>query len=141
MEFYLVPHSFITRTLPHLVKFLEKSEYWSNGRASIDDIVGFLYSGQMNLWVGVYEGGIVVGYLMTEVKQYPKKKLLNVQYCAADTGVLDKAGEKIFGILEQFARDGGCSGIEFFGRPGWAPHAKSQGFDTRTVVYEKHFEV
>ena len=136
----LIPYGSLWQVLPHLADSLHKSEFWSRGRASVDDIVRFLYVGQMYLWY-VYDSTQVglQGYLITEVKEYPRKKMLVIQYCAGDTGVLEDSAEVVFNTLERFAKDAGCAGVEFFGRPGWTPHAKKRGYDVQTVVYEKHF--
>jgi hypothetical protein len=41
---------------------------------------------------------------------------------------------------DRIARDAGCAGIEFFGRPGWEPHVKKRGYTVKTVVFEKFFD-
>ena len=47
---------------------------------------------------------------------------------------------KAYEILEKFAKDNGCAGIELIGRPGWSRHVAKQGFDTKSVMYQKFFE-
>lgn len=135
-----VPYGKLCYVLPHLVENLHKSELWTKGRASVDDIIRFLYLGQMHLWY-VFDPDTQAedGYVITEVKEYPRCKMLVVQYCAGDIGVLEGSRDVVFNTLERFAKDAGCSGVEFFGRPGWTPHAKQHGYTVRTVVYEKHF--
>ena len=65
--------------------------------------------------------------------------MLAVQYCAGDVGVLDAAGAAVFKTLESFAQDGGCAGIEFYGRKGWLPRVKQFGYRMNTAVFEKYF--
>jgi hypothetical protein len=140
-EFSLVPFGQISYVVPALLANLEKSQFWTKGRANVDDIVRFILTGQMNLWVLFdTESSMVEGHVITEIKEYPQCKMLVVQYCAAEPHLLDQVGDKVFGILEQFGEACGCKGIEFFGRPGWGPHVKQRGYVTRTVVYEKHFK-
>ena len=142
LEVSLVPHGQISYVLPSLIKYFQISESWSNGRANIDDIVKFLFTGQMMLWaVFDEEDKQIYGHYITEVKQYPQKKMLVVQYCSGESGHMQFVEDKAFDLLDHFARDAGCSGIEFFGRPGWRPYAKKYGYSVQTVVYEKHFEV
>lgn len=138
LDVALVPHGNLTRVIPTLVQHLAKSELWTGGRASVDDIVGFLYSGRMNLWL-VYEPSSreSYGYVITEVKDYPQCKRLVVQYCAGHANHMRYVEDRMHFILESFARDAGCTGIEFFGRPGWAPYARKFGYTKHSVVYEK----
>jgi hypothetical protein len=139
-EISLVPFGYLHTVLPAITPFLDRSEFWSHGRSSIDDIIKFLYTGQMHLWV-VYEGEFehMHAYLITEIKQYPQAKMFTIQYCAGDPGVLKASGSKVFSTMESAARDSKCAGIEFFGRPGWGQYVKEFGCTVQTVVYEKHF--
>lgn len=139
-EFSFVPYGVLYRFIPALTPNLAKSEFWTHGKASIDDIIRFLYTGQMTLWVLYDADPIAVSvYVITEIKTYPQARMLVFQYCAGDYGALANAGDLIFTALEQYARHTGCSGIEFFGRPGWGPYAKKHGCTVKTVVYEKYF--
>lgn len=135
----LVPFGYYHKVLPSLVRCLEVSALWSRGRASVDDIIAFLYSGQMNLWMIWEDANEPDGYVITEVKQYPQSKMFVMQYCAGDYGMLEGAGDIAFNVFEQFAKDMGCAGIEFFGRPGWKQIAAKHGYSIQTTVYEKHF--
>jgi hypothetical protein len=135
----LVPFGYLHAVLPQLSAQLQKSEFWTNGRASVDDIIRFLYNGHMQLWIAHVDGQQFLGYVITEIKEYPRCKMLVMQYCAGDTGSLEDVGDLVFETLERYAKDAGCSGIEFFGRPGWTPHAKKHGCTVQTVVYEKYF--
>jgi hypothetical protein len=136
----LVPYGNICRAIPTLVPCLEKSELWTKGRACIDDIIRFILTGQMQLWfVFDPDAPDKYAYLATEIKQYPQSKMLVVQYCAGDTGTLATSRDICFEMLEKFAKSMSCLGIEFFGRPGWTPHAKKHGYTNKTVVYEKYF--
>ena len=137
----LVPHGRISFLLPVLLENLAKSELWTKGRATIDDILTFLYTGQMNLWAIYSEDGKVHAFIITEIKQYPRCKMLISPYTAGDYGVIDAAEDITLTTLEQFAKDTGCSGIEAIGRIGWKSRAKKHGFLAATMVYEKYFEV
>jgi hypothetical protein len=138
----LIPYGQISYFVPSLVKYFKESEGWANGRASVDDIVRFALTGQMQLWV-VFESendNAIHGYVMTEIKQYPKSKMFVIQYCAMDPNHMQYVEESMHATADRFARDAGCAGIEFFGRPGWEPHVRKRGYTKKTVVYEKHFD-
>lgn len=135
-----IPYGQLSYVLPKLVHNLEKSELWTRGRASVDDIVKFLYTQYMQLWaIHDPEHEDIWGYVITELKQYPKCKMLVIQYSAGDYGSLELSGDVVFEELEEFAKAEGCQGIEFFGRPGWRNHARKHGCTAQTVVYEKYF--
>lgn len=141
LDFTLVQYGNVSYLIPSLVQYLEKSERWSGGRANIDDIVRFVMNGQMQLWaVFDPQDSRVYGFVITEIKPYPRKTMLVVQYCAGESNHMQYGEDKIFAVLDKFAVDAGCSGIEFFGRPGWEPHVKKRGYTKKTVVYEKHFD-
>ena len=140
LEVNLVPPGQISLCVSSLMKYLKKSEAWTRGRANVDDIIGFVYSGRMNLWL-IYdpETKIAYGYLITEVKPYSRLTMLNVQYCAGEPQHMKLCEDKVWSIMESFAKDAGCAGIEFFGRPGWGPYAEKRGFNVRTHIYERFF--
>jgi hypothetical protein len=137
----LVPYGQISYMVSPLIKYLQKSEDWTKGRSSIDDIVRFVLTGQMQLWV-VYEpeSQEIYGYVITEIKQYPQSKMFVIQYCAMESNHMKYVEDVMHETADRFARDAGCSGIEFFGRPGWEPHVKKRGYTVKTVVFEKFFD-
>jgi len=139
MNMFLVPVGQIHKALPALMLHLETSAEWTNGRAGVDDLVRFVVNGQMQLWVVVDEDKIL-GHTITEVKQYPQCKMLVVQYCAMQTGTLEEVEDHMQDLASRFAKDAGCAGIEFIGRPGWRNTANKYGYTTRSVTYQKFFK-
>jgi hypothetical protein len=137
----LVPYGQISYMVQPLIKYLQKSEDWTKGRSSVDDIVRFVLTGQMQLWV-VFdpETQEIHGYVITEIKQYPQSKMFVIQYCAMEPNHMKYVDEVMHETADRFAKDAGCAGIEFFGRPGWEPHVKKRGYTVKTVVFEKFFD-
>lgn len=135
-----VPYGRITAVLPQLLPYLVESERKTHDRNDVDDIVKNLYSGQDLLWA-VYEEGTekVVGFVITEVRQYPQNKMLLLKFTAGDIGVLSGVEELVFTTLERFARDTKCDGMEAIGRFGWKPQMKKYGYTAYMVLYEKIF--
>ena len=136
----LVPPGQVAQVLPALLPFLNVSAKWTDGRANADDILRFVLNGQMHLWA-VVEDNAVQGHVVTEIKQYPQCKLLVIQYCAMEPGTLERVEDTMQDIAGRFARDAGCAGVEFVGRPGWRSTARKYGYDVHHVVYQKLFEV
>ena len=135
----LVPPGQVTFWITRLTKYLRESAKWSHGRCNVDDIVRFIINGHMQCWAVIDEDFEPYGYVVTEIKQYPLCKMLVIQYTAGEANHMKYAEDTMYAVLDKFGRDGGCAGIEFFGRPGWTPHVKKHGYDVKSVVYQKFF--
>lgn len=139
MKASLVPPGMVSSVIPALLPYLRKSEEWTRGRATVDDILRFVLNGQMQLWIG-HEENTIYGHVVTEIKDYPQCKMLVVQYCAGEPNHMQYVDGEIFDLLDRFAKDAGCAGIEFVGRPGWRKQAEKYGFEVRSVMYQKFFK-
>ena len=139
MEISLVAIGRVAGLIPSLLPYLKESQDWTRGRATVDDILRMVLNGQMQLWV-VYQDGIVYGHVVTEIKQYPQCKMLTIQYCAMQSGTLEQIEDKMHETAENFARDAGCKGIEFVGRPGWRKTGNMYGYNVQSVMYQKFFK-
>lgn len=139
MKASLVPPGMVSNVIPALLPYLRESEKWARGRATVDDILRFVFTGQMQLWIG-HEENTIYGHVITEIKEYPQCKMLIVQYCAGEPNHMQYVDDEIFDLLDRFAKDTGCSGVEFVGRPGWRKQAEKYGFEVRSVMYQKFFK-
>lgn len=139
MNISLVPIGQVAGVMPSLFPFLAESVKWSRGRVVVDDILRFVLNGQMQLWA-VHEGDKAYGHIVTEIKQYPQCKMLTIQYCAMEPGTLESVEDEMQKTAQQFAKDAGCVGIEFVGRPGWGKTGEKYGYAVQSVVYQKFFE-
>ena len=139
MNISLVPPGYVAGVIPALLPYLHESQEWTRGRALVDDLLRLVLTGQMQLWV-VFDGGQIFGHVITEIKDYPRCKMLTIQYCAMETGTLDEINEKMQDVATRFAKDAGCAGIEFVGRPGWRATAREYGYTVQSVMYQKFFE-
>jgi hypothetical protein len=139
MRMALIPPGMVAQTISALLPYLTKSQEWTRGRSTVDDILRFVLNGQMHLWVG-HEEGKIYGHVITEIKDYPKCRMLVVQYCAGEPNHMQYVDEEMFDLLDRFAKDAGCSGIEFIGRPGWRKQAGKYGFEVQSVMYQKFFK-
>jgi len=136
MNISLVPHGNIAQLIPALWPYLAESEAWTRGRATVDDILRFVFTGQMHLWA-VHDEGSIMGHIVTEIKEYPRCKMLVIQYCAMEPGTLEKVDDQMQTLAHDVAVKAGCAGIEFVGRPGWRNVAKKHGYAVQSVVYQK----
>ena len=140
MKLALIPYGQVSQLIPSLLPFLEESQAWARGRANVDDMVRFILTGQMMLWA-FFDEEKVYGHMITEVYPYPRMQMLVVQYLASEVGTMAEAEDLTHETLARFAKDAGCAGIEFVGRPGWGKTAKAHGYEVQSVKYQKFFEV
>lgn len=136
----LLPPDWIDGLWDQLLPYMQETAYRSRGRVSVEDLKEFIHTGYMNVWA-VYdeETNKVCGHFMTEVKQYPKMKMLVVQYAAMLPNHMEQIEDRMQVLAESFAKDAGCEGIEFVGRPGWKNHATKYGYTAQSVMYQKFF--
>jgi len=80
MGITLVAPGQVAGIVPALLPYLQESAGWSRGRVTTDDLLRFVLNGEMQLWA-VHENGNGYGHVITEIKQYPRLKMLTVQYC------------------------------------------------------------
>ena len=80
LEIAFIQYGSIAGTIPAILPYLAESSKRSRGRVSVDDILRFLFSGEMQLWV-VFDSDTqeAHGHFITEVKQYPQCKMLVIQ--------------------------------------------------------------
>ena len=139
MKISYVPIGHIAGLVPALLPYLAKSEAWSGGRVSKDDLLRLILTDMVQLWV-VHENADIHGFFGLEVKLYPRCKMLTIQYCAMETGMLEKVQDEMMVIASDLAERSGCAGVEFIGRPGWKKVADSNGYSVQSVMYQKFFK-
>ncbi len=100
---------------PLVVDHLKKAVPHSEGEMEPEDMLPELIKGEMQLWFSV-EDRTVTAAMVTQIIPYPRKKVLRI---------LSIGGEgmarwmKHFPMVEEFAKQTGCSSIEAWGRKGW----------------------
>lgn len=141
LDIALIPYGAIAGTIPAIMPYLVESAKRSRGRASVDDILRFLFAGEMQLWV-VFDDETkqAHGHFITEVKQYPQFKMLVIQYAAMIPNYMAEIEALMQEYAESYALGAGCKGIEFVGRPGWKKHAEKYGYTAQSVTYQRFFE-
>jgi len=137
----LVPYGLLSASLAKLGKYLEIAAKLTAGRCCVDDLVRLFITGQFSLWV-VYdtEGNDLYGFFALEVKQYPQRKLLCIQHCVIEPNHMSALEQRMEDIATRYAKDNGCSGVEFVGRPGWRKYAKRGKYHSQSVVYQRFFD-
>lgn len=125
--------------------FFDAASEWSaadDGMYSGVHIAQEVMRGEVLLWL-IFDSDTaeIVGFLTTKEIEYPTRRRLAVVHLAGNEGYLsEKTFENIFDVMESFAKDCFCDGIEFLGRKGWKPFVTKCGYVAKPqVVYFKDF--
>jgi len=81
------------------------------------DLLQMSMRGQVGIWVCEVEGAVQAA-IVTEIKQYPRKRVLEVMFLGG--GNLPEWLEDAMDVLTAHAKDAGCAHLATLGRPGWA---------------------
>ena len=93
------------------------------------DVVEGVLSGHMQLWPG--EEGCAV----TEIVNYPNKKVLHVFLAAGDLKRITNMHEDAV----EWGKSQGCNGMSLSGRSGWKKILEKEGWKQQQVVLVKEF--
>lgn len=139
MKISYIPYGNIASVVPALLPHFKTAEKWSEGRVCVDDLVRMALNDLIQLWV-VHEGTDIHGFFGVEVKMYPRCKMLAIQYCAMEPGIMAEVEDEMQKIAATVAAKSGCAGVEFVGRPGWKKVADANGYTVQSVMYQKFFK-
>lgn len=94
---------------------------YTNGRYLAEDMVRLCEAGSSALFIAFEPDGAervdVMGAVVVALNQYPRRKVLFVQFVGGDRTRLWR--QNMYELLKRFALDNGCDGIEGVGRIGW----------------------
>jgi hypothetical protein len=133
IEVSMVPKQYVQTCWSQIVPFMEKAAEFTYGRYTADDILDSITDYDHVLWVAFNEGKIK-GAVVTDFVTYPKRKLLCMSFCGGED--LHEWKVPMLELLQRFARDTGCDGIEATARRGWAKIFKDDGFQDHWVTFE-----
>ena len=113
---------------------IEKALKFSGNHYNLDDVLKQLYEGKAQLWIlwndkrkTKYQGCIV-----SKILERPNTKSLNLFIV---TGQDRKLWQDKINILEDYAKQQGCSHLETYARPGWSRILKKHNYKlTKTLL-------
>lgn len=124
MQCSLVPHDFVDQVWPDVKDYLAQAAEYTHGRYDVDDIHDSIMQYDHALWIAFDEEG-VKGAVVTNFSFYPRKKYLVMSFCGGVQLELWKA--PMLKLLQQWAFDNDCDGVEATARMGWTKIFKSDG--------------
>lgn len=111
-----------------VTKWIEDALAYSHGTHDLLDILNGIKEGQYQLWEG--ERGCIV----TEVLQYPKKKVFHVFLGGGDMDQLTDMHSSVIAFAKQL----GCKELTMSGRVGWSRALKKHGWEhAHTTLYKE----
>lgn len=129
----MVPNQLIDTCWKEIEPFMEKAANYTYGRYTCDDIYDSVKEHDYQLWVA-FESSKIKGAVVTNVIIYPKRKVLCMTFC----GGIDLKEWKapMLALLQKYAADIGCDGIEATARRGWAKVFENDGYNQHWVTFE-----
>jgi len=111
-------------------EYIEKSLKYANGKYDLDGVLELLKKRELLLWV-VYTDNKIKGCFVTELIDYPKKRILMISFLGADEmeDVLCHLD-----AIKDYAKKHKAQGLEIFGRAGWEKTLSVEGFRKTHVV-------
>lgn len=106
------------RIWPMVVPFLESAlKRWLPVYFP-EDLLDGVRNGVMQLWIITDdEKEILYGAGLTEIRPYPRAKILNLFLLGAKN--MDKWKQQLSAAVEMFAKAEGCDFLQIIGRKGW----------------------
>lgn len=135
MEISIVPKEYVDGCWDGVKEYLEGAAKYTYGRYSVDDIKDCVtdYSDEYNLWIA-FDNDKIYGAVVTQFVHYPRCKMLSMQFCG---GVeLKRWKDPMLSTLQRWAKDTGCTAVEFTGRTGWVKIFKTDNCIKRFVTCE-----
>ena len=124
MRVSMVPLEHVDACWKDVEKYLEGAAEYTHGRYTVDDIYDCVKEYDHTLWIAFNELGIK-GAVVTNFVHYPRKKYLVMTFCGGEQ--LDQWKDPMLKLLQHWAFDNQCDGIEATARPGWARIFKNDG--------------
>lgn len=133
---WLISTEQVSGAWPAVKHFVERALEHGLGRLGVDDVEAQLREGGMQLWTLITSEGEpeVLAVLVTEIIDYPSKRVLDLAFMAGDRMDLWLAA---LPALEAWAVTQGIDQVQIQGRPGWE---RVTGYPRAAVVLVKDLE-
>ncbi len=129
----LVPTEHVTDVWPAVVDHVAAALEYTYGRYEPEDTLQELLAGTHLLWIA-FEDQRIKGAVVSHILQYPRKRFLG---CPIVTGEEFSTWKTpMLDMLQRFARDNNCEGIEATARLGWARVFKDDGYEALWQTFQ-----
>ena len=133
MQVSAVPAEYVKEVWPDVKGYLQGAGDYTHGRYEAEDILDSITDYDHTLWIAFTEEGIK-GAVVTNFIDYPRKRMLCMNFCG---GVqLENWKDPMLQLLQRWAKDNECDGIEATARLGWSKIFKSDGHKPLWQTFE-----
>lgn len=129
----LVPQEHVHAVWDQVSGYLKEATDLTNDRYEIDDVLDLILQYGYMLWIA-FDGDGIKGAVVTFIQEYPRKRYLYLMFCGGVEGMTWKA--EMLRILQRFAKDSHCDGLEATGRLGWSKIFREDGLKSQWQVFE-----
>jgi len=130
-----IPAFLVARMWPFALPYVKRVLDRMAGELTTDDILQSCQSNDMQLWLVANDVGRVVGAGITELVHYPRRFLCRI--VALSGSNFAEWAKSAHTVLENWARQQGCDGIEAWVRRGYVPKLKEMGYQFRFTAVIK----
>lgn len=139
MTVSFIPKDVFSVVARDVENFLNPAIELTHGRDDMSSVWKSLMTEQSQLWMAFDdENNDPKGALVTRVENYPLKRMMNYLYIGGDD--LKEWHKDMLAIVEKFAREEGCQGMELVGRRGWDRFLRECGWDAKHIICERFFD-
>lgn len=131
----IVPTERIPYIWNDVAPILERAVKTTPNTFDIDSLLDVLLHNQQQLWIVFDENNTIHASFTTYIVLYPLCKILGVPFVAGKN--MREWIDQALSILETYAKENGCGGIEGYGRRGWTRQLGSHGWKPEYIVYQK----
>ena len=107
----------------------------ADGRWDMFNVQFWIADGTQQLWVAFDSEKKIRGAVTTSVIHYPGRKLLAIQHLAGRN--MHEWAPQGLEVLERYAKDNGCDGVEAGGRKGFIKLLQQHGYTHSYTTYQK----
>lgn len=132
LKITVVPVSVLDIVWPKAAAMLDKAVKTTYPRYNVDSIRAELDRGLLALWL-VFDGTDPVAAFTTRIADYPESRGLCMDWIggARMAEWLPLAQP----LMEQYARDSGCTHLEGYGRKAWGRWLQKYGWEPEYIAY------
>ena len=134
MRVSLITSEHVDNVWPEVEPHMERAAEYTYGRFTVDDILDSIKQYDYQLWIAFDTDARILGAVVTRFIQYPRKKYLDLTFIGGNEAITWK--DPMLKMLQHWAYDNECDGIESSGRTGWSRALRKDGYKMLWQTYE-----
>lgn len=132
LQITVVPAPVLDVVWPQVAPMLDKAVKTTYPRYNIESIRAELNKGTLALWL-VLDSATPVAAFTTRIADYPKSRGLCMDWIGG--GRMAEWLPLAQPLMEQYAKDNGCTHLEGYGRKAWGRWLQKYGWEPEYIAY------